>query len=222
MRHIPHLLVPGPWGERLSIDTEQERHLTTVLRLAPGAAVSYTDGAGTTGEGVFGEGGITRGREQTVGRPPDLHLVVAAPRQKDRVRFLVEKVAELGATSLRWIRTDRSQVPAPSPARTRAWADAALEQSRGSWRLEIGETDWSELETSEDRLLVAEPGGVPLSVELLPATLVIGPEGGLTQKETPNRGEAVTLGDRILRTETAAMAAVALCRARPWEAPRVK
>ena len=59
----------------------------------------------------------------------------------------VEKVAELGATSLRWIRTDRSQVPAPNPSKTRAWADAALEQSRGAWALEIGETTWAELDS---------------------------------------------------------------------------
>jgi RsmE family RNA methyltransferase len=184
-----------------------------VLRLGPGAAVSYTDGAGTVGTGQLEEGLVTRGDEARHAKPPRLDLVVAPPHARDRARFLVEKVAELGATSLRWIRTARTEGRPPAEGKARAWADAALAQSRGAWRLELGTTTWAELADEPGSLLVADPDGTPLGPDRLPATILIGPEGGFDPKEVPNRGDAVTLGGHILRTETAAMVVVALCRA---------
>lgn len=215
MRHIPHVLVPGPWDGDPVLPDATQRHLTSVLRLSVGDPVHYTDGSGTIGDGTLGFGVVNRGTERFEPEPARLDLVVAPPRSKDRVRFLVEKVAELGATSLRWIRTARCQVPPPNEAKVRAWADAALEQSRGAWRLEVGTTTWAALDDEALPLLVADPDGAPLGPERLPAVIVVGPEGGLTREEVPNRGEAVTMGGRILRTETAAVVAAALCRARP-------
>lgn len=212
-RHVPHLVVPRPWGDELVVDDAHRHHLERVLRLRPGTAVSYTDGAGVVGTGLLGEGTIARGEEATRPAPPRLDLVVSPPRARDRTRFLVEKVAELGATSLRWIRTARTEGRPPAEAKARAWADAALAQSRGAWRLELGSTTWAELADVPEPLLVADPTGSPLGPDRLPATILIGPEGGLDREELPNRGDAVTLGGRILRTETAAMVAVALCRA---------
>jgi len=214
MGHIPHVFVPGPWAEggSLPLTDDQVGHLDRVLRLRLGDPVHYTDGAGTVGEGSFTGVAAERGPERFVPAEPAVHLVCAPPRSKDRARFLVEKVAEVGATSLRWIRTEYTQARPPVPDRARAWADGALEQSRGAWRLELGETAWDELARSA--FLVAEPNGRPLGPTDAPCTVVVGPEGGFSAKEVPNRGEAVTLGGRILRTETAALAAVLLARHR--------
>lgn len=212
-RHVPHFLVPPPWGDELRLDDAQRHHLGRVLRLRPGALVTYTDGSGTIGTGRLTEDGIARGEEVAHPAPPRLDLAVAPPQARERVRFLVEKVAELGATSLRWIRTTRTEGRPPAEAKARAWADAALAQSRGAWRLELGSTSWAALADVPGPLLVADPAGGVLGPDRLPATIVIGPEGGLDPAEVPNRGDAVTLGGRILRTETAAMVAVALCRA---------
>lgn len=211
MRHIPHLLVIDAWaGPTLGLTPDQEHHLSKVLRLGTGSEVHYTDGRGTVGTGTLGEGCIERGPEHLVPPDPDLHVVCAPPRSKDRARFLVEKVAELGATSLQWIRTDRTQGRPPASERARAWADGALEQSRAAWRMALGTTDWAEV--AQGPFLVADRGGRPFGPSDLPCTVVIGPEGGFGPAEVPNRGEAVTFGGRILRTETAAMAAVALAR----------
>lgn len=212
-RHVPHLLVLPPWGDELRLDDAQRHHLERVLRRRPGDVVSYTDGAGTIGTGLVVDGGVARGEEHTRPAPPRLDLVVAPPHARDRTRFLVEKVAELGATSLRWLRTARTEGRPPAESKARAWADAALAQSRGAWRLEIGSTSWDELADVPGPLLVADPTGGPLGPDRLPATILIGPEGGWAPEEVPNRGDVVTLGGRILRTETAAVVAVALCRA---------
>lgn len=210
MRHIPHVLLVDPWaGAELALAADQEHHLARVLRLEPGAEVHYTDGRGTIGHGVLGRGSVVRGEERAVPPEPELHLVCAPPDAKDRVRFLVEKAAEAGATSLRWIRTERTEGRAPNPDRARAWADGALCQSRGAWRMAIGSATWDDL---GEPLLVGDPGGRRFGPSDLPCTLVIGPEGGFGATEVPNRGEAVTFGGRILRTETAALAAVVLAR----------
>jgi 16S rRNA (uracil1498-N3)-methyltransferase len=211
VRHIPHVLAVGPWtGPSIELAPDRHQHLVRVLRLDDGAEVHYTDGSGTIGSGVLAGGSIERGDERTLAPEPDLHVVCSPPKSKDRVRFLVEKVAEAGATSLRWLRTERTEGRPPRPDRSRAWADAALEQSRGAWRLSIGTTSWDEL--AEEPFLVGAPEGRPFGPGDLPCTVVIGPEGGLAPTEVPNRGEAVTFGGRILRTETAAMAAVVLAR----------
>ena len=212
-RHVPHLVVPRPWGDELVVDDAQRHHLERVLRLRPGGAISYTDGAGTVGTGLLGEGTVARGEEVTRPAPPRLDLVVAPPHARDRTRFLVEKVAELGATSLRWIHTARTEGRPPADSKARAWADAALAQSRGAWRLELGSTTWEALADVPGPLLVTDPTGGPIGPDRLPATILVGPEGGLDPKEVPNRGDVVTLGGHILRTETAAMVAVAICRA---------
>lgn len=210
MRHVPHLLVPTPSGPgAIDLDDAQVHHLSRVLRLEPGSPVTYTDGTGLLGEGRLGVGVIERGPERRLPPEPRLDIICAPPRAKDRARFLVEKVAEAGATSLRWIRTAYTQGAPPKHDRAQAWADAALCQSRGAWRTAIDVATWDDI---DGRLLVADPTGRPFGPGDLPAAIVIGPEGGFEPGEVPNRGEAVTLGGRILRTETAAVAAVVLGR----------
>ena len=91
MVHIPHLFLPGPWNEEdIRLNPEHEGHLSKVLRRSPGSAVSYTDGAGRLGAGTLEPGLVVRGREETIERPsPTLCMAVAAPRSRDRLRFIV-------------------------------------------------------------------------------------------------------------------------------------
>ena len=99
MGHLPHLYVPGPWLEpTIEPARESVEHLDRVLRIRSGETVSYTDGAGSVGEGIWESPGLRRGPERTLSRPsPDLTMAVAAPRSAARQRFVVEKLAELGA-----------------------------------------------------------------------------------------------------------------------------
>jgi len=206
MAHIPHLFLGGPWsGGRLGVTDEQRHHLEKVLRRGEGH-VSYTDGEGTIGSGQYSAGQVSRGQEKRVPRPTDLVVVTAPPDNRDRARFLVEKMAELGVVELRFLETKHGQGRPPRVDRLRSWAVAGLEQSRGAWltRTSEGLVTFSALEAP---FVVCDPGG---SREVPSArTVVIGPEGGWADGEVPEGATRYDLGDTVLRLETAALVAAA-------------
>lgn len=141
MGHIPHLYVPPPWGVSvLPLTEQQDHHLRRVLRSVELAPVSYTDGEGTVGRGELGPEGLQRGEESHMPRPsPTLSVAVAPPHSVDRVRFIVEKLGELGADRLLWLTSDFGQARAPRADKSMQWARGALEQSRGAWLMTISD-----------------------------------------------------------------------------------
>lgn len=208
MRHRPHLYLPGPWGgDGISLPEDKHHHLVRVLRLGLGDAVSYTDGKGLVGVGQFDGDRIERGDESSIPRPSGLTVAVAPPDSRQRSRFVVEKLAELGAAGLEWVTTRRGEGRPPPKGKADAWAYAALEQSRGAWAMSIGESRIDDLPA--EGLVVADPAGadeVPTGVE----TLLVGPEGGLEEDEAPATAYRLNLGTTVLRVETAAVVGTAL------------
>lgn len=210
MAHTPHLYLPGPWdGDTLQLPDGQRHHLERVLRLTEGSRLSYTDGEGRVGVGRLAGGGVTRGHESEVERPSRVTVAVAPPRSRDRVRFLVEKLTELGVARLLWVRTRHTEGRPPAPGKAQAWVKGALEQSRGAWEMEVGETTLEDLDRT--RLVVADPAG-EAAFPVGRSTLLIGPEGGLDPGELPGDVPRVSLGPTVLRVETAAVAGAALLR----------
>jgi 16S rRNA (uracil1498-N3)-methyltransferase len=175
-----------------------------VLRVEDGGDVTYTDGAGLFGRGTWGGNSVVRGIEESRGRPGNLVLAVAPPSNRDRVRFVVEKLAEMGVESLIWLDTRHGSGRLPSLQKQQAWAVSAVEQSRGSWLMALGEglIDWADLERP---LAVCVPGN-PDSDEKF-RTVAVGPEGGFAPGEVPDDACGVGLGETILRVETAALTA---------------
>ncbi len=210
MKHIPHLYLPGPWeGETLAAGSEQVDHLSRVLRHEAGSEVTYTDGAGMFGQGIWSGAAISRSDEERRHRTSNLIVATAPPSSRDRVRFLVEKVAELGIERLLWLTTRHGVRRVPPLKKQRAWAISALEQSRGSWLMEVsdGFIDWDSLERP---LAVCVPGGSGPNAAF--RTVAVGPEGGFGDGEVPVDATAMNLGPTILRVETAAVIAAARFR----------
>ncbi len=219
MGHVPHVYVPRPWADdALAVDERERRHLERVLRLEPGAPVSYTDGDGIVGEGRYTAGAIHRGEEEEIPLlSRALTMAVAAPRQVDRARFVVEKLGELGVERLTWIESGLGEGRPPRPEKSRAWAVAALQQSRGPRLLQIDgpATIAGVVEQLPGAvILVAVPGAGPLEAAVATAAedvvMCIGPEGGFRADDLPPGAIEVGLGPRILRTETAAVVAATL------------
>ncbi|MEA1902535.1 MAG: RsmE family RNA methyltransferase [Actinomycetota bacterium] len=207
MRHVPHMVIGAPWpDDKLSLSVMQWRHLTKVLRMGRGDQISYTDGLGTVGVGRLGDKEVIRGDEDEVPQVSDLVVAVAPPSSKDRQRFVVEKLAELGVSTLVWLKTAHGKDRLVSPAKTFAWTLSAVEQSRGAWLMEIsaGLVDWVDLEPP---VVVCHPGGSRDTPR--PRTVVIGPEGGFSEEEIPETAERWDLGPTTLRVETAALIAAA-------------
>ena len=215
MRHIPHVLVPAPWdADECPVPSATQRHLGTVLRLANSAAVTYTDGRGTVGDGVWNGSAIVRGAERIVAPVlPIVTIAVAPPRSKDRQRFVVEKLQELAVQRLVWLSTAHGQGRPPGADKAMAWATAALEQSRGAHLIEI---DVAALEALDaDEVVWADMTGDPVRPVARgegPFTVAIGPEGGWSSDERTRFVHRVSLGSTVLRTDTAAVVAAAAFR----------
>ncbi len=207
MGHVPHLWVPGPWvAEQLDLSNEQRHHLDRVLRLESGEQASYTDGEGLIGTGSYETGQLIRGEEAAITRPSDLIVVTAPPDSRDRARFLVEKLAEMGIAELWFLETRHGQGRHPGADRARSWAISGLEQSRGGWLMTVanGLVGLSDL---TGPYVVCDPAG---SRERPHArTVVIGPEGGWAPGEIPEGVDLWDLGETVLRVETAALVAAA-------------
>ena len=170
-----------------------------------GQAVTYTDGLGTIGRGILGPQMIERGDEETVPRPRELTVAVAPPANKDRQRFLVEKLAELGIARLLWLKTEHGQERVANSAKVFTWVLSAVEQSRGAHLMETS-PELVRLEDLTGRLVVCHPGGdtaTPAEADVV----AIGPEGGFADDEIPQTAQLWDLGPTVLRVETAAIVA---------------
>ncbi len=207
MGHVPHLLVPGPWtGDQVEVSGEQRRHLERVLRVGDGAPVSYTDGKGLAGDGQLLSGRVVRGQEILVPAPSDLIVIAAPPDNRDRARFLVEKLAEMGVAELLFLDTRHGQGRLPNAAKLRSWSVSGMEQSRGAWLMRTSDTLVALAEIDRP-FVVCDRGGT--REDPLARTVVVGPEGGWASGEIPEDAIRWDLGDTVLRVETAALVAAA-------------
>jgi len=211
MGHIPHLYVPGPWtASGLALESSHQHHLAKVLRMTDGDPVTYTDGAGTTGQGSLRDGGIERGDESHVARTITVGVAAAPPSSRQRCRFLVEKLAELAVERLIWVSTRHTQGRPPPEDKANTWIKGALEQSRGAWVMETSHAVIGDLDT--EQLIVAQPSG-EASVSVASSgtpLLLVGPEGGLDEDEIPPDVPRISLGPTVLRVETAAVVGASL------------
>ncbi len=200
-------MVGAPWnGDSLNLSIVQWKHLTKVLRLNRGDRISYTDGLGHLGKGTLGDRSVVRGDEQQVPRSSELEVASAPPSNKDRQRFLVEKLAELGVARLQWLKTTRGKNRVAAGAKVFSWVLSAVEQSRGAWLMETSSdlVGWSDLARP---VVLCRPGGQTDAPQT--RTVVIGPEGGFSDEELPSNVGHWDLGPTILRVESAAIVAAA-------------
>ncbi len=229
--YVTYHLAPG---NSVELSAGQAHHLRSVLRLSSGAAIAAFNG--DDGEWLcriagFGKDGAqvtVERRLRAAGSDPDLWLLFA-PIKRAGLDWLVEKATELGVSALLPVWTSRTQVERLNIERLRAHATSAAEQSerlsvpelRPPERLDRVVTCWP----AERRLVVCDETGAgePIGEAVArasagPAALLVGPEGGFDQTELDALDKLsfvsrVGLGPRVLRAETAALAALAVFQA---------
>ena len=205
MAHVPHLLINDFSSDPVGLDQDQRHHLQKVLRYQAGSPLSYTDGRGLLGTGIWNGIELVRGDERMAAPRRSVTVAVAPPKAKDRQRLIVEKLGELGISRLVWLSTRFGQVAPPARARCRAWAVGALEQSRSAFLMEVATGSLDDL----PGIVLADASGGELEANV--DTLGIGPEGGWHPDELAGH-QTASLSDQVLRTETAAIVGGALLR----------
>ena len=225
------LYVEHPLGrqERVALSRDQAHYLFGVMRQDVGANVSLFNGRDGEWHAevivASKKNGSLKCKVQTkqLQLPPDLWLVFA-PIKKDRTSFIVEKAAELGAARIIPMQTEYTQsANRVRQDRLQAHALEAAEQCGGTYVPEVTEIQklTKILDTWDpkrwilfcDERIVDKPLILPTS--LGPWAIFIGPEGGFSNKERDRLndmecGHAMSLGPRILRADTAAVAAMTL------------
>jgi 16S rRNA (uracil1498-N3)-methyltransferase len=234
-----HVAAPLTSGTRITLEGNAASHITRVLRLRVGAALVLFDGSGGEYEASIDKahGGavtVAIGEHRAIERESPLALKLAQGVSRgERMDLVVQKATELGVTHLVPVLTERSVVrltAQQSDRKVNHWraiAIAACEQC-GRNRLPsvaapVALATFLRGEESagaagHTRLLLSPEGTATLKDLRRPGsnalTVLIGPEGGLTDEEEQAAVaagfSAVRLGPRVLRTETAAIAALAL------------
>ncbi len=223
------LYVEHPLGEGQSVPLtrEQAHYLFGVMRLGEGDVISLINSRGgewdASVEKAGKKGGILRCQVQTapLQPPPDLWFLFA-PIRKERTTFIVEKAVEMGAAKVMPVQTDYTQAANRiRQDKLQAHAVEAAEQCGGTFvppvddlaKLSAVLRDWPADRQLMfcDELLIGDPVALP---DLRgPWAILIGPEGGFSPAEREMLralpfAHPVSLGPRILRADTAAVAAL--------------
>jgi len=217
-------------GQSVPLTREQAHYLFGVMRLAVGGQVALFNGRDGEWLAQVAEsgkrGGVLSCLEQTrpLQLPPDLWLLFA-PIKKARTDFIVEKAAEMGAAKIMPVQTAFTNSERIRQDRLQAHAVEAAEQCGGTFVPEV--CDLQRLDKlldnwPDDRQLMfcdeAEAGSalrLAAQAKGRPWAILIGPEGGFSDAERQRLKDlpfthVVSLGPRILRADTAAVAAMTL------------
>lgn len=220
---------PLAQGHPVPLSRDQAHYLFSVMRLGPGDAVALFNGVDGEWRCDVAEAGKRGGvlicaeclALQTL--PPDLWLLFA-PIKKARTDFIVEKAVEMGVRRIIPVQTDHTNSERIRQDRLQAHAVEAAEQCGGCFVPEVTDltrldrvlADWSR----ERQVMFCDETAAGRSSALMgglagPWAILIGPEGGFSAAErarlqAADYAHVVSLGPRILRADTAAVAALTL------------
>lgn len=224
-------LIPG---RQVELPTELVRHLRTVLRLSPGAQIQLLNGRGGVAQARLL--GLTAGcgsaevlaAEQLAAAAVSLSLIQGLPKG-EKLELVLQKGTELGAGQFVLTRMARSVgrfKAERKQSKLERWEKIVLEAARQSGqpflpRVQLADSFGQAINevTADLKLMLWEEAAMPLCALLPPdppqrIAVIIGPEGGMNPAEAKQAQvagyRAVRLGPRILRTETAGLAVLAI------------
>jgi len=225
--------------EEILLDPRNSRKILKVLRLKPGEEILLWDGEGKEFRACIKKIRGTRvsvellERTQPEPEPPLRVILVQGIPKGEKFDLIIQKATELGVWAIHPVVTERTVVRIPEDkkaSRQRRWQEIATEAARQSGRIHIPEVTkiipfsllWQQLGSGSLKLIFWEGGTQPLKQvfrrvnlsEYSAVYLFIGPEGGFEKEEVEEAvahgAVPVSLGPRILRTETAGLVALSL------------
>ncbi|MBS5584699.1 MAG: 16S rRNA (uracil(1498)-N(3))-methyltransferase [Clostridiales bacterium] len=221
--------------ETILLDENESKHARSVLRVRDGETAELLDGQGRRfGAQIDGtENGRVRVRRLTElpGNEPEVRVTLYPGLPKlDKLDFVVQKAAELGAARVVPVEMERSvaRISGDGAKKRERWERIAREAAKQCGRGRVPEVlaplSWKEalvdMRARELLLVPWEEAGMEgqrlqqvfaAHTTACDIGILIGPEGGISAEEIEQSGgERVTLGPRILRTETASVAALSV------------
>ncbi|TGN40377.1 16S rRNA (uracil(1498)-N(3))-methyltransferase [Marinobacter confluentis] len=234
---IPRIFTDSPLtvGSRCDLDDNAANHTGRVLRMQAGQSLLLFNGNGNDYTATITEAGKKRVEVEVESAAPNLtesnlEIVLGQTLSKgDRMDYAVQKAVEMGVTRIVPLATERSEVKLKGDRedkRLRHWRQVAISAAEQCGRAKVPDIlpvmtlpDWFNHAGDCDlRLVMHHRTEQSLDSMNRPTriALMIGPEGGLSQDEIAAAETAgflpVALGPRVLRTETAPVAAMALCQ----------
>lgn len=223
-------------GDHVSFDASESRHMASVLRLAPGDLVIASDGRGydytvrLESLGATAAGTVLGVTRPHVESPLEITLVQGIPKG-DKMEAIIRAATELGVRRIQPAITARTIVrlePSRWRDRARRWQRVAKEAAKQCGRPLVPDvetprplSEWlGPPAVPTDLSLCLWEGEAPMLADVLRTAaprrvrVLVGPEGGLAREEIEGAGthgwQPATLGPRVLRTETAGPAIVAI------------
>lgn len=215
------------------LDEAEARHAVQVLRFQIGDQIEVSDGLGKKYEARILEIHKRSLKAEILSfsdyKRSRVHLAIGILKNSDRMEWLIEKCTELGCASIGFLETKNSERSKVNLDRLHKTAISAMKQSHGAWIPKIELIDWRSLFSGDvfsgdfnSRYIAYCDLEDGISVKDHPHALIdqkgevlicIGPEGDFTAdefKQAINQGfRSLSLGDSILRAETAAITACA-------------
>lgn len=212
-----------PWSEPLTLDDEEARHALQVLRMRPGDRLKLTDGEGTFAEVVIREIEKKHLRFELLNErvlapePRKFHLGIAPVKSPERNEWMLEKLTEIGVTSIHILRGEHSVRREVKIERWQKIMISAMKQSERAYlpvlHPPVSFDDALLLYPSANRYIAhcADSDKIP-ALALISSNetyVLIGPEGDFSRMEIDKAVKAgfkaMSLGESRLRTETAAV-----------------
>jgi 16S rRNA (uracil1498-N3)-methyltransferase len=207
-----HVFVDSLAAPQLSDD--DAHHLRRVLRVRESDVITVGDGAGGWVEARLTADSVSVESDPNFESAPRTASVISAIPKADRPEWIVQKLTEIGATSIGFMECTHSVVRWDAEranrqvSRLRRVAREAAMQSRRLWLPQILDVVAFADAASTMNCAIADPDGDELSAAV--DTMLVGPEGGFTEAELAAVEHRVSLAANVLRVETAALTAAIL------------
>ena len=193
--------------KELQLSDEKLHHLKNVLRIKDMDEIKISNGKGKIYFGNLEGNVVSLKSNQEFERKNDIDVFISFIQDKDRLRFIVEKLTELSVSSISFGPTDHSQKIKVDLDKFNMWSISAVEQSGNAFKPDIFISNNLDFEKFNHALDIT---GKHIKENNSMKNIAIGPEGGWSNNEKDKFKYLSNIGDFTLRTETASILGVSL------------
>ena len=207
--HIPTVFVSDKLDtfNELQLSDEKLHHLKNVLRMKDMDEIKISNGKGKLHYGNLDGNIVTLKSSEEFERKNEIDIFVSFIQDKDRIRFIIEKLTELSVNSISFGPTDHSQKIKVDFDKLNKWSISAVEQSGNAFKPDIFITNNLDFQKFNHGLDIT---GENIIENNSIKNIAIGPEGGWSDNEKDSFKYLSNIGDFTLRTETASILGVSL------------